>query len=58
MRLILTTPAPQGPSVLRYANWREVIAEYVSERTGTRPDDLLPQLLDTTMSHLLSYISA
>lgn len=43
MRLILTTPALQAHSVLRYASWREVIAEYVAERTGTRPDDLLPQ---------------
>lgn len=43
MRLILTTPALQAHSVLRYASWREVIAEYVAERTSTRPDDLLPQ---------------
>ncbi|NYI75568.1 mycofactocin system transcriptional regulator [Nocardioides panzhihuensis] len=43
MRLILTTPALQAHSVLRYASWREVIAAYVAERTRTRPDDLLPQ---------------
>ena len=29
--------------MLRYASWREVIAEYVAERTDGRPDDLLPQ---------------
>jgi hypothetical protein len=43
MRLILTTPELQAHSVLRYAEWRRVIAEYVAERTGLRPDDLLPQ---------------
>lgn len=43
MRLILTTPALQAHSVLRYASWREVIADYVAERTGLRSDDLLPQ---------------
>ena len=45
MRLILTTPALQAHSVLRYASWREVIAEYVAERTDGRPDDLLPQTI-------------
>lgn len=34
MRLILTTPALQAHSVLRYAAWRDVIAEYVARRTG------------------------
>lgn len=31
--------------MLRYASWREVIAEYVAERTDGRPDDLLPQTI-------------
>jgi mycofactocin system transcriptional regulator len=43
MRLILETPALQAHSVLRYAEWRQVIAEYVAERTGRPRDDLLPQ---------------
>ncbi|RNI19835.1 mycofactocin system transcriptional regulator [Flexivirga caeni] len=43
MRLILTTPELQAHSVLRYADWRRVIAEYVAERTGTDPEALLPQ---------------
>jgi TetR/AcrR family transcriptional regulator, regulator of mycofactocin system len=43
MRLILTTPELQAHSVLRYAEWRRVVAEYVARRTGTRPDDLLPR---------------
>lgn len=43
MRLILTTPELQAHSVLRYADWRQVIAEYVAERTGSDPASLLPQ---------------
>ncbi|MFT4083600.1 MAG: mycofactocin system transcriptional regulator [Nocardioides sp.] len=43
MRLILTTPELQAHSVLRYAEWRRVIAEYVARRTGTSPDDLHPR---------------
>lgn len=44
MRLILTTPELQAHSVLRYAQWREVIADYVAARTGAAPGDLLPQV--------------
>ena len=43
MRLILRTPALQAHSVLRYADWRGVIAAYVAERRGVPPDDLFPQ---------------
>lgn len=43
MRLILRTPALQAHSVLRYAQWRRVIAEYVAQRLGIAPDDLLPR---------------
>jgi TetR/AcrR family transcriptional regulator, regulator of mycofactocin system len=43
MRLILETPALQAHSVLRYAEWRAVIAEYVAERQGLRPTDTLPR---------------
>lgn len=43
MRLILTTPELQAHSVLRYADWRQVIAEYVARRTGSAPNDLLPR---------------
>jgi len=45
MRLILSTPELEAHSVLRYADWRAVIAEYVAERTGTSPSDLRPQLV-------------
>ncbi len=44
MRLILTTPELQAHSVLRYAEWRRVIAEYVARRTGAHPDDLVPRV--------------
>lgn len=43
MRLILGTPALQAHSVLRYAQWRAVIAAYVARRTGSEPDALLPR---------------
>ena len=43
MRLILETPALQAHSVLRYAEWREVIAEYVAERLGLHASDTLPR---------------
>lgn len=45
MRLILETPALQAHSVLRYAEWRAVIAEYVARRTGLDPEDLLPSVV-------------
>jgi len=43
MILITTVPALQAHSMLRYADWRRVIAEYVARRRGERPDDLMPQ---------------
>jgi len=45
MRLILETPALQAHSVLRYAEWRSVIADYVASRLGVDADDLVPQLV-------------
>ncbi|WGX97286.1 mycofactocin system transcriptional regulator [Nocardioides sp. L-11A] len=44
MRLILTTPELQAHSVLRYAEWRRVISEYVARRTGADPEALVPQV--------------
>lgn len=43
MRLILQTPALQAHSALRYQDWRQVIADYVAERTGTAPDGVQAQ---------------
>ena len=37
------TPALQAHSVLRYGEWRAVIAAYVAGRTGQQPHDLLPR---------------
>jgi len=45
MELILRTPALQAHSTLRYAAWREVIAEFVGERTGQPPDALAPRTI-------------
>ena len=43
MELILRVPALLAHSTLRFAAWRTVVAEFVAERTGRRPDDLAPQ---------------
>lgn len=45
MRLLLTTPALQAHSALKYEAWRAVIADYVAARTGRAPDDPLPRLV-------------
>ena len=44
MSLILHTPALQAHSTLRYAEWRDVVARFVAQRTGTEPTDATPQL--------------
>jgi TetR/AcrR family transcriptional regulator, regulator of mycofactocin system len=43
MELILRVPALLAHSTLRFAAWRDVIAEFVAERTDQRPDSLAPQ---------------
>jgi mycofactocin system transcriptional regulator len=45
MELILRVPALLAHSTLRFAAWRAVIAEFVAERSGRRPDDLAPQAI-------------
>lgn len=45
MRLILYTPTLQSHSVLRYADWRRVIAEYVANRLDLDAADTLPVLV-------------
>jgi len=45
MRLILTEPALQAHSQLRYAEIDRVVAEYVADRIGGAPTDLLPRLV-------------
>jgi len=48
MTLILTTPALQAHSTLRYAEWRAVVADFAARRLGLPPDDLLPRLIGHT----------
>jgi TetR/AcrR family transcriptional regulator, regulator of mycofactocin system len=43
MALILRTPALQAHSTLRYAAWRDVVAEYVAYRAGKDRMSLVPQ---------------
>ena len=45
MELILRVPTLFAHSTLRFTAWREVVAEFVAERTGCRPDDLAPQTI-------------
>ena len=45
MTLILRVPALQAHSTLRYAAWRDVVAEFVAVRLDCRVDELLPQLI-------------
>ena len=45
MELILRVPTLLAHSTLRFAAWRAVIAEFVAERSGRRPDDLAPQAI-------------
>ncbi len=45
MDLILRTPALQAHSTLRYAAWRQVVAEFVGQRTGQSPDALAPRTI-------------
>ncbi len=45
MELILRVPALLAHSTLRFAAWRDVVAEFAAERTGRRPDSLAPQAI-------------
>lgn len=42
MALVLTVPALQAHLTLRYAAWRQVVAEFVAARHGGPPDGPLP----------------
>jgi mycofactocin system transcriptional regulator len=55
MRLITTIPALQAYSMVRYREWRTIVAEFVAARRGEQPGDLVPRAvamatLATTMS--------
>ncbi|MET0768105.1 MAG: mycofactocin system transcriptional regulator [Aeromicrobium sp.] len=45
MRLILTTPALQAHSAIKYKAWRRVIQEYVAHRLSLPLDDRFPRLI-------------
>ncbi|MCU1600801.1 MAG: TetR family transcriptional regulator [Frankiales bacterium] len=45
MAMVLHTPALQAHSTLRYAGWREVVAQHVASRTGRHAGDFRCQLL-------------
>ncbi|MGB3304040.1 MAG: mycofactocin system transcriptional regulator [Gordonia sp. (in: high G+C Gram-positive bacteria)] len=45
MSLLLEVPALQAHSMLMYADWRHVIAEYCADRLGTAPEAHLPQTI-------------
>jgi mycofactocin system transcriptional regulator len=47
MRLILTEPALQAHSQVRYAAVDRVVAAHVARRTGVAPDALVPRLVAT-----------
>jgi TetR/AcrR family transcriptional regulator, regulator of mycofactocin system len=48
MTLITTVPSLQGHAMLRYAEWRAVVAEFVARRLGLAPDDLEPEAIGHT----------
>jgi TetR/AcrR family transcriptional regulator, regulator of mycofactocin system len=61
MRLITGVPALQAHSALRYAEWREVIAEWVAARLDCGVADLIPQTvahaaLGTSMAAFLVWV--
>jgi mycofactocin system transcriptional regulator len=43
--LIMRVPILQAHSMLRYAAWRAVVAQFAADRAGGRADDLLPRTL-------------
>jgi len=45
MRIILSSPALQAYSTLRYAAWRGVVARFAGERLGVEQDTLIPRTL-------------
>jgi TetR/AcrR family transcriptional regulator, regulator of mycofactocin system len=62
MTLITTIPALQARSMLRYAAWRRIVAEFAARRLGQEPDDLVPETiahvaLGTSMAAFLRWVS-
>ena len=62
MTLITSVPTLQAHSMVRYADWRHVVAEFVAERLGQSPDDLIPltvghMALGALMSAFVRWVS-
>jgi TetR/AcrR family transcriptional regulator, regulator of mycofactocin system len=62
MTLITSVPALQAHSMVRYADWRHVVAEFAAERLGLEPDDLVPltighMALGTSMAAFVRWVS-
>lgn len=45
MTLLLTVPSLVAHSTIRYASWRQVIADFVAERLGISASGLVPQTI-------------
>jgi TetR/AcrR family transcriptional regulator, regulator of mycofactocin system len=45
LRLILGEPDLIARSMLKFADWRQVVAEFAARRLGQHPTDLLPQVV-------------
>ena len=45
MWLLLNVPALNAYSMLKYASWRAVVAEFIARRLGERPEDVAPQAI-------------
>jgi TetR/AcrR family transcriptional regulator, regulator of mycofactocin system len=61
MTLITSVSALQAHSMLRYAAWRDVVAEFVAARRGEAPTDLVPQtigyaMLGTSMAAFVHWV--
>jgi mycofactocin system transcriptional regulator len=48
MRLIGSVPALESHSLRRYEQWRGVVSEFVAERRGEHPHDLIPRLVSAS----------
>jgi mycofactocin system transcriptional regulator len=61
MTLITSVSALQAHSMLRYAAWRDVVAEFVAARRDEAPTDLVPQtigyaMLGTSMAAFVHWV--
>jgi mycofactocin system transcriptional regulator len=62
MTLITSVPALQAHSMVRYADWRHVVADFVAQRLGVDADDLIPltvghMALGASMSAFVRWVS-